>query len=336
MNECTVQKNTTISGKGLHTGQFVTLNFCPAPEGHGIQFKRVDLEKQPLIKAVSKNVVSTNRSTTIGSGDATISTVEHVLAAIVGLGIDNLLIEIDGPEVPILDGSAILFMDCLSDAGITEQEKERDYLVIEESIIVKDEESGAELIALPSNSFDVTVLIDFQTDVLGKQHASLTRIEDFQDEIASSRTFVFLHELESLVDAGLIKGGDLDNAVVFVDHSPEKPELERLAQKLNKPDIDVVSEGILNTTKLKYNNEPARHKLLDLVGDLALVGKPIKGKIIATKPGHSINTKLAEQLRECLGNNKKQKIFLNTTLMKRQFLIVNKLLNDCNTAFRFY
>lgn len=298
MNQHTIQKPVTIKGIGLHTGHDVTMTFRPADTGHGVKFQRIDLSEKPIIKADVSQVVSTLRGTTIQQGNAHVSTVEHALAALFGLCIDNVLIEIDGPEVPILDGSAVPFVRALEEAGLAEQADEREYLEISEPIRFYDETSGSELMAMPADEFQVTTMIDFNSKILGQQYASLNNVEEFASEIAPCRTFVFLHELEYLVDHNLIKGGDLSNAIVIVDRLMNQEELDALAKKLGKPSVKIDKEGILNTIELYYNNEPARHKLLDVLGDLALVGKPIKGKIVATKPGHTANVEFAKLLKK--------------------------------------
>lgn len=305
MKQTTIKETVKVKGIGLHTGKEVTMTFHPAAANHGYKFKRVDLENQPVITADVNRVSSTNRSTTISAGDASVTTVEHALSALLGLQIDNVMIDIDGPEAPIMDGSAREFVEMLSKVGIEEQEEERDYFEIEESISFKDEESGAELMAFPSDDFQVTAMIDFNSPVLGHQYASLKSIDDYKKEIAPCRTFVFLHELEQLLEENLIKGGDLDNAIVIVDRVMKKKELDALAKKLGKPSVEVDKEGILNTIELKFKNEAARHKLLDVMGDLALLGKPIKGRIVATKPGHTVNIEFAKLLKQKLVEQKK-------------------------------
>ena len=307
MKQHTIKKSVTVKGVGLHTGKSVKMTFKPAPANHGFKFQRIDLEGKPVISADVTKVVSTNRGTTIKGGDATVSTVEHALSALVGLQIDNVLIEINGPEAPIMDGSAIDFIKKLEKAGREEQEKDREYFEIIDPISYKDEETGTELLALPSDKFEVTTMIDFNSDFLGHQYASLDKIEDFKEEIAESRTFVFLHELEQLLDQDLIKGGDLDNAIVIADRLMNQKELDALAKRLGKPSMKVDKAGILNTTKLHFENEPARHKLLDIIGDLALVGKPIKGRIVATKPGHTANVEFAKLLKKALQEQRKLK-----------------------------
>lgn len=294
----TIKKAVNLEGVGLHTGKAVHLSFHPAPVDHGYKFQRVDLDGQPILSADINRVVSTQRGTTLKVGQAEVNTVEHALSALSGLGIDNVLIQLDGPEVPILDGSAKPFVDALLQAGVEPQDKERDYFIVEEPIFYKDEESGAELLALPHDSFELVAMIDFNSDVLGQQYAHLNGKTNYSEEIAPCRTFVFLHELEYLFDQNLIKGGDLDNAIVIVDRKVEQDELDRLAQKLDKPSVTVDQEGILNTVKLHFKNEPARHKLLDIVGDVALLGMPIQGKIVATKPGHKANVEFTKKLKQ--------------------------------------
>lgn len=308
MKQRTIENPARISGIGLHTGKEVTMTFHPAPANHGFKFKRTDLEGQPVIPADVAQVISTNRGTTLSiGGDARVSTVEHTLAALVGLEIDNVLIEIDGPEAPILDGSSQRFITILEEAGILEMAEEREYLEIHETISYRDEGTGSELIALPADKFEVTTLIDFASPVLGQQFAALEDLSSFKNSIAPARTFVFVHELEQLLHQGLIKGGDLDNAIVIADRPYSHDELQILARKLDKPALDVDKEGVLNTTDLRFRNEPARHKLLDVIGDLALVGRPIRGKIMATKPGHSANLAFAKLLKQHLIDQRRLK-----------------------------
>ncbi len=307
LKQKTIKAPITVKGVGLHTGKIVKMTFQPASVNHGYKFQRVDLVDQPIINADANRVVSTNRGTTLRSGEAQISTVEHVLAALVGSSVDNVLIEVDGPEIPIMDGSAIQFIKAIEKVGLEEQDAEREYFEITTPIAYKDEITGTELLALPSEKFEVTTMIDFNSPVLGQQYAALSSIDDFKKEIAPCRTFVFLHELEQLLNQNLIKGGDLDNAIVIVDRIVEQRELDELAQKIGKPSISVEKEGILNTTDLHFKNEPARHKLLDIVGDMSLVGKPIKGKIVATKPGHTANTHFAKILSKAYKEQRKLK-----------------------------
>lgn len=300
MKQSTIKSPVSVKGVGLHTGKAVELTFRPAPAHHGYRFQRVDLPEQPLIPADVKLVVSTNRGTTLKSGDAQVATVEHVLSALTGLGIDNVLLEINGPEMPIMDGTSQPFVDALKNAGTEEQDAEREVFVITEPISYRDEKTGTELVALPSSEFEATVMIDFNSKVLGPQFAALHHLSEYEREVAPCRTFVFVHELEKLLELGLIRGGDMDNAIVIADRKMEPEELAALAEKLGKPGIKVDSEGVLNTLKLRFQNEPARHKLLDVIGDLALVGKPIQGKIVATKPGHTANVEFAKMLKKHL------------------------------------
>ncbi len=298
MKQQTIQKSVSLSGIGLHNGNEVTMTFLPAAAGHGVKFQRIDLDDSPVLHADVTRVVSTIRGTTIKQGDAQVSTVEHVLSALFGMSIDNVLIQIDGPEVPIMDGSAQPFVEKIEEAGIVELDQEREYFEITEPISYIDEVTGTELLALPSDEFEVTALIDFNSPILGHQYASLKGLENYKKEIAPCRTFVFLRELDQLINQNLIKGGDLENAIVIVDRLMDKDELDRLAKKLGKASVKVEKEGILNTTDLHFENEPARHKLLDIVGDLALIGRQIKGKIVATKPGHTSNIEFAKLLKK--------------------------------------
>jgi UDP-3-O-[3-hydroxymyristoyl] N-acetylglucosamine deacetylase / 3-hydroxyacyl-[acyl-carrier-protein] dehydratase len=300
----TIKKEVKITGVGLHTGKNVNLTFKPAPVHHGYKFKRIDLPGTPVINADVDNVSDTSRGTTLKQGNATVNTVEHVLAALVGLNIDNCLIELDNDETPILDGSAEGFLKILKSAGLEKQDSERQYIVIDDVIQYNDPINRTELTALPENNYRLRVMIDYNSPVLGLQHASLDKIEDFGEEIASSRTFCFLHELEMLLDNNLIKGGDLNNAIVVVDKVIDKKEHDRLAKIFNKPDVEVKEEGILNNLELHYPNEPARHKLLDVIGDLALIGKPLKAKIIASRPGHKANVEFARRIKQYVKSTK--------------------------------
>lgn len=296
-NQQTLKQPATLSGIGLHTGQKVTLNFLPAPTNHGVKFQRVDLPDRPIIPADIDLVVSVERGTTLEKNGVKVATVEHLMAACLGLQIDNLLVEINGVEIPIMDGSSKPFVDVFEAAGIQEQQELRDVFELRHPISYKDADGGVEMLAMPSDHYRVTAMIDYQSPILGQQHASLDHLNDFKKEFADSRTFCFLHELEMLLDAGLIKGGDLNNAIVVVDKPIGEKEVARLAKIFNKPDIKVVEEGILNNVKLRHANEPARHKLLDIVGDLALVGIPINAQIIATRPGHKSNIEFGKKLK---------------------------------------
>ena len=300
MKQSTIKTPVSVKGVGLHTGKAVTLTFKPAPSNHGYRFQRVDLPEQPVVPADVKLVASTNRGTTLRSGEALVATVEHVLSALTGMGIDNVLMEIDGPEMPIMDGTSLPFVRSLEQAGGEELDADREYFVVSEPISYKDELTGIELLALPADSFEATVMIDFNSNVLGQQFAALHNMSEYVSEIAPCRTFVFVHELEKLLEMGLIKGGDMDNAIVIADRRMDQSELDALARKMGKQSIKVDSEGVLNTVKLHFQNEPARHKLLDVIGDLALIGKPIRGKIVATKPGHTANVEFAKILKKHL------------------------------------
>ncbi len=298
MKQHTIKKEVSISGVGLHSGEKATLTIKPAAENTGFVFKRVDLEGSPAIPAKVRYVVQTNRSTTLGKGKATIMTVEHLLAALTGMQIDNAILEVSGPEVPILDGSAGPFVELLAQAGRQEQEADCKSFVVKEPITFVDEQSGAEFMAFPSDKFEITSMIDFNSDVLGQQFAQLDDIQDFKTEIAHCRTFVFLREVAYLADQDLIKGGDLDNAIVIVDKVLSEKEMLSLAAKLDRPALTVTDSGILNNIELQYKNEPARHKLLDIIGDLSLLGVPIQGKIVAKKPGHRVNTEFVKVLNK--------------------------------------
>jgi len=293
-----IASEASIAGFGLHTGEEVSLVFKPAEADFGIAFKRVDIENQPIIPAHARFVTHTERGTTLENGKASVSTVEHVLAALTGLSIDNCLIEVNGPEMPIMDGSSLPFLEALEKAGLKEQDKERSYFVVKEPIRFYDEKEGVEILALPSENYEVSVIVDYGTKVLGSQNASLKDIKDFKEEIARCRTFSFLHELEYLLDNGLIKGGDLNNAIVYVDQEVSDEKLQKLKKAFNKESVSVKPNGILDNLDLHYPNEAARHKLLDVIGDLSLAGKPIKGRIIATKPGHKANTNFAKLLAQ--------------------------------------
>ncbi len=294
----TIKQEVSLTGVGLHTGQNVTVKFLPAPVNHGIKFQRVDMEGQPFINADCDLVTTVQRGTTLEKGNAMVATVEHVMSSLVGLQIDNCLVQVDGIEMPIMDGSARYFVEALEKAGLQEQSEEREVFELRKNIHYVDKESGVEYLAMPSNRYKVTALIDYKSEVLGQQHATLDKVADFKKEIAPSRTFCFLHELEMLYDAGLIRGGDLNNAIIVVDKPITEEERVKLATLFNKPDIKVVEEGILNNVKLHHHNEPARHKLLDVVGDLGLVGTPINANIIATKPGHKHNVEFAKILKQ--------------------------------------
>ncbi len=297
----TLKSAVKLIGVGLHTGEKVTLEICPASDNHGYKFQRTDLEGEPVIKADCDLVVATDRGTTLEQNGARVYTTEHVLAALYGCQVDNALIKLDGPEVPIMDGSSLPFVHAIESVGCEDQEAERDYFELTENIPWEDVEKGIEFLAVPDVNYRITVMVDYKSPVLGTQHASMYQIGDFKPEIAGCRTFVFLRELEFLAKNNLIKGGDLDNAIVLVDRDDvSQEELNRLAKLLGKEDLKISIDGIgvLNSTKLQFENEPARHKLLDIVGDLALVGKPIKAHILAARPGHSGNVRFAKVLKD--------------------------------------
>lgn len=297
----TLKSAVKFIGIGLHTGEKVTLEICPAPDNHGYKFQRTDLQGAPTINADCDLVVATDRGTTLEQNGARVHTTEHVLAALYGCQVDNALVKLDGPEIPIMDGSSSPFVHAIESVGFEDQDAERDYFELTENIPWEDVEKGIEFLAIPDVHYRITVMVDYKSPVLGTQHASMYNIGQFKEEIAGCRTFVFLRELEFLATNNLIKGGDLDNAIVLVDRDDvSQEELNRLAKLLGKEDLKISIEGIgvLNSTKLKYENEPARHKLLDIVGDLALVGKPIKAHILAARPGHSGNVRFAKVLKD--------------------------------------
>ena len=300
----TLAKEFSISGKGLHTNCLVNMTFKPAPVNHGFKFQRIDLDEKPIIPASAEYVIDTSRGTVLSLNGARLSTIEHSLAALTGMDLDNVLIEIDNEEVPILDGSSRFFVQAIEETGIVEQDAEREYFVVTEKIVYKNEKTGSEIIALPDNDYNLNVLISFDSPVLNNQFATLDSLSDFKTEIANCRTFVFLHELEFLLKNNLVKGGDLDSAIVIMDRPVEQLELDRIADLFNHKRVEVKEGGILNNIDLQYNNECARHKLLDVIGDLALAGKRIKGRIIATKPGHNANTAFAKVIQKAMQKEK--------------------------------
>lgn len=293
----TLAQSITLSGKGLHTGCQVNMTLHPAPENFGIKFKRIDLEDQPVIAALANNVVDTSRGTVLAIGEARVSTIEHTLAAITGLDLDNVLIEVDGPEAPILDGSSRFIVEAIEKAGIKEQQAKRDCFVVRQKMVFRDEKTGSEMILLPDEDFAVNAMISFDSPVLYNQYATLNSISDFKKEVANCRTFVFVRELEFLLQHNLVKGGDLDNAIVIMDKEISQEELDRIASLFDHEKVEVREQGILNTIDLYYDNEMARHKLLDVVGDLTLAGKKIKGRVLATRPGHGVNVEFAKLIQ---------------------------------------
>lgn len=298
MRQQTLAGSFELEGKGLHSGQNIKAEFLPAPENHGYKFQRTDLEGEPVIDALAENVVATTRGTVIKKGDAQVSTIEHALAALYALGVDNCLIKVNGPEVPILDGSAKPYVENIERVGIVEQNADKDFYVVKQKIEVRNDETGAVIEVLPDNGFSVDVMVQFDSPVLPNQFAKLDSMGEFVRESADARTFVFVREIEPLVENNLIKGGDLDNAIVIYDTPMAQEHLDHLADLMNVPHKTVTEFGYINNRPLKWDNEPARHKLLDILGDLALIGRPIKGKVIATRPGHSINTTFSKKIRK--------------------------------------
>lgn len=298
MKQQTLKGQFTVKGKGLHTGLEIEATFLPAPENHGYKFQRIDLEDQPIIDALAENVSGTTRGTVLERGDVKVSTVEHALAALYAAGIDNCLIQLNAPEMPILDGSAAEYCANIANVGIVEQAADKNFYIIKQKIEVRDDSTGASIIALPDDGFSVDVMVDFNSKVLANQFASLDNLSDFPAEISACRTFVFVREIEPLVKANLIKGGDLDNAIVIYDTPMAQEELDHIADIMGSPHKQVNEFGYINNKPLAFENEPARHKLLDVLGDMALIGRPVIGRIIATKPGHSLNTAFAKQIRK--------------------------------------
>lgn len=332
LKQQTLKSAVKLNGFGLHSGINVNVTISPAAEGHGIQFKRIDLDGSPLIKADPNNVYQTERHTVLGNEEVSIATVEHILAAFYALGIDNALVETDGEELPIMDGSAKSFVDALKNAGILYQEKEKECLELLSPVNIK--EGDSEITILPYDKLEITVLVDFDSSVLGPQFADLKSIADFENEIAPSRTFVFLHELEALHNAGLAKGGSPDTALVFVEEVPNSQQLSMLKSAYNY-DIDIKEKGLLKGQSLRFTNEAARHKLLDLLGDLALLGLPLKGKIIARKPGHSINTKVAEELKLRMVQQRKIKDIPRYDPNKAPIYDINNICTKLHHRFPF-
>ena len=302
----TLAASFSLKGKGLHTGLDIEITFHPAPENHGYKIKRTDLEGQPVIDALAEHVVATQRGTVLSKNGVQVSTIEHAMAALYALEIDNCLIEVNAPEFPILDGSARYFAEAIQKVGSVEQNAPRDFYIVKHKIEVKDEESGASLIILPDEKFSVNVLISFDSPVLNNQFASMNDLSEFPSELAASRTFVFVREIEMLLKNNLIKGGDLDNAIVIYDQKLPQESLDKLADMMNTPHLNLTELGYINPEPLVFDNEPARHKLLDVIGDVALIGKPIRGRIIATRPGHKINNQFARMIRKDIKQNEVQ------------------------------
>ena len=298
LKQNTLAASFSLQGKGLHSGLNIQVTFNPAPENHGYKIKRVDLPDQPVIDAVAENVVNTQRGTVIGKNNVQISTIEHALAALYAMGVDNCLMEVNAPEFPILDGSARYYVEEIQKVGLQEQNAAKDFYIVKHKVEVKDEETGASIMLLPDDHFCVNTLISFDSPVLNNQFATMNNVDEFPTEIAASRTFVFVREIEMLLQNNLIKGGDLDNAIVIYDQKVSQEALDKLADMMQLPHQNIQELGYINHKPLVFDNEPARHKLLDVIGDMALIGKPIKGRVIATRPGHSINAKLARIIRK--------------------------------------
>ena len=296
--QCTLNESFSLSGKGLHTGLNLTVTFNPAPENHGYKIQRIDLPEQPVLEAVAENVIETTRGTVLGKKDIKVSTIEHGMAALYALGVDNVLIQVDGPEFPILDGSSETYVKEIRRVGIKEQDAAKNYYIITSKTEIKDEESGSCITLLPDEDFSLTTMIDFQSKFISSQFATLDSMEDFETEIAAARTFVFVREIEPLLMAGLVKGGDLDNAIVIYERQTTQEALDKLCDKTGVEHRDANVLGYIQHKPLVWDNEPARHKLLDIIGDMALIGRPIKGRIIATRPGHTINNKFARLMRK--------------------------------------
>lgn len=325
IKQTTIKGPVTVSGVGLHTGAKVNLTFKPAPENHGYKFQRTDLDGKPVIDADVDNVVDTSRGTTLSQNGAKISTTEHALAALVGTEIDNVLIEVDGPEVPIMDGSSRPYIEAILKAGIQEQNAERVYFELKENLTFEEPSRKVEMLAVPSADYRITVMVDYNSPVLGTQHAQMHLISEFKDEISPCRTFCFLHELEMLVKHNLIKGGDLDNAIVVVDRPVSQQKLDELATLFNKPHVEIKEKGILNNVQLHFQNEPARHKLLDIVGDLALIGMPIKAHILAARPGHAANVEFAKKIKQLIKNEKSKNTVPAFDLYSTPVCDINKI-----------
>ena len=297
MKQRTLKESFSVEGKGLHTGLISKATFNPAPENHGIKFQRIDLEGQPIIDAVAENVVETQRGTVIANGPARVSTIEHAMAALYAAEIDNCLITVDAPELPILDGSAKEVSCKIMEVGIEEQSEDKDYYIVKQKIEVRDDNTGSSIVVLPDDDFSIDTMVSFESPVLNNQYATLQNLSDFNESISASRTFVFVREVEPLVKNNLIKGGDLDNAIVIYDAPVKQDDLDRLADLMGVPHKNVSEFGYINNVPLTSDNEPARHKLMDVLGDIALIGRPIKGKILATRPGHTINNTFAKKIR---------------------------------------
>lgn len=322
----TIKNDVSLKGVGLHTGKNVTLTFKPAPTNFGFAFKRIDLEGSPVIEADANYVTNTQRGTCLEKNGVTIQTSEHVLAALVGMEIDNCVIELDASEPPIMDGSSKFFVEALQKAGFEEQDECREEYVVSDVVSYMDEESGSEIIIMPAKEYQITTMVDFGTKVLGTQNATLNHINDFKEDISNARTFSFLHEIEMLLENGLIKGGDLNNAIVYVDKELSPKTMEKLKVAFKKDTIAIKPNGILDNLTLHYPNEAARHKLLDVIGDLSLIGIRLKGKVIANKPGHYINTQFAKKMSKLIKNERRNHV-PNIDINQEPLMDVNKIMD---------
>ena len=302
----TLKNSFSLSGKGLHTGLDLTVTFNPAPENTGYRIQRIDLEGQPVIEAIAEKVADTQRGTVLAQGDVRVSTVEHALAALYALGIDNCLIQVDGPEFPILDGSAVMYVEKIREVGIEEQAATKEWFIIRKKIEIRDEESGSCITILPDDQFSITTMCSFESKFINSQFATLDNMDDFASEVAPARTFVFVRDIMPLLDANLIKGGDLENAIVIYERQVSQQQLDNLADLLKVPHMDATKIGYIQPKPLQWENECTRHKLLDIIGDMALIGRPIKGRIVATRPGHTINNKFARLMRKEIKKNEVQ------------------------------
>ncbi|WP_439151255.1 bifunctional UDP-3-O-[3-hydroxymyristoyl] N-acetylglucosamine deacetylase/3-hydroxyacyl-ACP dehydratase [Winogradskyella sp.] len=325
-NQKTIEKEVTLKGVGLHTGADVKLVFKPGIENTGFIFERIDLEGSPKIEADANYVTNTQRGTCLEKNGVTIQTCEHVLAALVGLDLDNVIIELNASEPPIMDGSSKFFVEALEKANIVEQDALREEYIVKDVVSYADEASGSEIILMPSNSYQVTTMVDFGTKVLGTQNATMNAVSEFKTEISNARTFSFLHEIEMLLENGLIKGGDLNNAIVYVDKELSPETMDRLREAFNKDNIAVKPNGILDNLTLHHPNEAARHKLLDVIGDLALIGTRIRGKVIANKPGHFVNTQFAKKMSKIIKNERRNNV-PQIDLNAQPLMDVNQIMN---------
>ena len=310
MNQQTINESFSVKGKGLHSGIEITAVFNPADENTGYRFRRVDLPEQPVIEAIAENVVDTTRGTVIGRKGVVVSTIEHAMAALYAAGIDNCLIDVDGPELPILDGSAIIYVENIERVGLKEQKADKDFYIIKEKLKFRDEETGSTITIYPDDGFSVECMVEYDSPVLPNQFAVLDDLAEFKQEISNARTFVFVREIEQLVANNLIKGGDLDNAIVIYDREIPQNHIDHICEVMKVPRVELHSLGYINPKPLKWDNEPARHKLMDLIGDLALIGRPLKGRVVAVRPGHSVNNKFTRLVRKDVKHTDRKSVVL--------------------------